>query len=226
VPITEKDSEPWRPFALHPAAQAGIITILLSMIVALETLYQVSHARSGLFNDPSSLIGRYSWLYSLPIILFVIGIVLEVFDSAIRAVELLTAFSHTPQPADRFITYTPLAHTAATLIWHSMGHRQLISLLSTLSTFLLAAIKIVVAGLFVPLPTTTISHLSLSTVSSFNGDFHFNPSYIDTTNGFFTSSVSCSFPRRRWVPSRPNSITSTGFCSCRTSRLFILQSPL
>jgi hypothetical protein len=176
---------------LHPAAQAGVLSAIFFLIVTIEAMLQISRKTQGLFEDPISLVGRYSWLYLFPVVFFIIGLTLEVFDSAVRSVQLLTAFSYTPQPADRFITYTPLAHTAVTLLWHALSHAQVVGLASTASTFILAVIKILVAGLFVPHSLVVTRNEGLSLNSTFNGTFKLkNMQYVDNPFQQLSSQVS------------------------------------
>jgi hypothetical protein len=144
-----------------------------------------------LFEVPTSLVGRYSWVYLSPLIVFALGLALEAFDSAVRAVQLLTAFAHTPQPADRFITYTPLGHTAITLLWHVISHGQWMSIASTASTFIVAVIKVVIAGLFVPRSVSIVRDQKVALNSSFDGAFRIkHASYVDDPFGAKASRVS------------------------------------
>jgi hypothetical protein len=160
----------WRPAILTLFPCGALLALIFGFAVTTEALYQLSKARDGLFDELKPGLERFLWASVFPAFVFAFGIAIQTFDSAVRAVELLTAFSQDPQPASRFVTYNPLCHTTVTVVWHTLlhCHGQSVAMLSAASVFLLPLLKIGVAGLFVDSTTLPSDHISVHPTSGFN----------------------------------------------------------
>lgn len=165
---------------LRPLPHTVLLGFLFALIVTVEVLYQLSAAKDGLFENPGPGFLRFIWISFFPFLLFALGIAIQAFDGAVRAVELLTAFHGDPQPASRFITYNPLCHTTVTVVWHALRHRQLLSILSASPVVFLPLLKIVVAGLFSTVSVTTVTSIPTPPTSTFDTSFR-----INNTDGAF-----------------------------------------
>jgi hypothetical protein len=158
----------WRPAMLAPFPCGALLALIFGFTVTIEALYRLSKARDGLFDEPKPGLERFLWASVFPALVFTFGIAIQTFDSAVRAVELLTAFGQDSQPASRFVTYNPLCHTTITVVWHALCHGQSVAMLSAASVVLLPLLKIVVAGLFANGLVTYSGHVSVNPISTFN----------------------------------------------------------
>jgi hypothetical protein len=171
----EEDPQRWRPAILSPLATTALLALILILMILMEILHQVSITRNGLFDNPA-VFERFLWASLFPVLLAAFGLCMQAFDGAVRAVELLTAFSHNVKPASQFVTYNPLAHTTLTAVWHALSHGQSVGMLSAVSVLILPVVKIIIAGLFVETAAVNISKAPTLVTSAFNTSLNFNSS--------------------------------------------------
>ncbi|KAH9914288.1 uncharacterized protein B0H18DRAFT_138450 [Fomitopsis serialis] len=156
----------WTPPVLYPVAKLALAVIVLALIAVLELLVQLSSKRSGLVDFNGHRAQRYAWSYAGPVILFLVGLGIEIFDSAVRAMHPFVLLRRAPQSGNR-LTYDPLHQSVITLPFHALRHRQPMVLISTLAVLLLLVAKIAVAGLFTIDQVTRVTSVQVGLNTTF-----------------------------------------------------------
>jgi hypothetical protein len=154
--------------------------ILVAIIAVLEALVRIDHARQGLSDyDPHALSNRYFWTYISPAILSVTGLAIGILDFNTRAVAQYNSMSKKSERAEA-LTRNLVHHGPFTVTWTSLHQRQLAAAAGTVAIMLMQAVKIVVAGIFVPGDILRTGSTSVDVASSFNNSFFGLPNVSDS----------------------------------------------
>ncbi|KZV87155.1 hypothetical protein EXIGLDRAFT_840206, partial [Exidia glandulosa HHB12029] len=181
----------WKPFPLSILAKSSLVLSIAAAIAGLEVLLLQSVHSNGLVDIGVSHFDHYSWTYSAPAILFLLGLWLSSFDFAIRATEPYRLLSDAPRPA-RFLAFAPLSSGEYTIIPRSISQKTFLIVLAAFASLLLPAAKIVVAGLFAEMENT----VSVATMLPLNTRFNHTCDAI-WDFGLWTYTVSAGFHLNR-----------------------------
>ncbi|TFY54543.1 hypothetical protein EVJ58_g8802 [Rhodofomes roseus] len=156
----------WTPPILYPVARVTLAVLVLVIIAVLELLVQLSSRHTGLVNYDGQWVQRYAWSYAGPVVLFLVGLGIEVFDAGVRAIHPFVLLHRASHPGNR-LTYDPLHQSITTLPFHALRHRQPMVLVSTLAVLLLLVAKIAVAGLFTIGQVTRVTNVQVNLNTTF-----------------------------------------------------------
>jgi hypothetical protein len=138
----------WTSTSLRSSSKAVLIGSLIAAIIALEVLCQWSLRHYGISNVQKKAILRHIPSYLLAALLFFLGLAVASFDFSVRTMELFSRLAERSQRAST-LAFNPLLHPPVTMLWHVIRQKRIMPLLTACMVILIAASKIVVAGVFV-----------------------------------------------------------------------------
>ncbi|CAL5873069.1 uncharacterized protein PFLUO_LOCUS7338 [Penicillium psychrofluorescens] len=203
----------WRPFPTTAYAHALVFGYSVSLIIALEILYQYSQRHSGITSVASNFYSYYAWVYVPSFTVFGITTLYSMVDDATRLFQPYSVLRRRAAPAHPLLFTQYLGKPALKILWDSLRYQDVATVSTTVAVLLGGLLPIAVSGLFTPVISVENAPVHGSQVQSFSSVINFiagssTPSLILWNNVSYPAWTyeDLAFPKLRFPPEIMNSI--------------------
>ncbi|EKG13694.1 hypothetical protein MPH_09160 [Macrophomina phaseolina MS6] len=153
VPSEEEAKKPgniawYRPFAITLAARITNLGIPIAVIIALETLYQISRRQNGIADIPPGQYIHYSYAYIPTTVLVGIGLLFASLDFSVKIFQPYATLSQGPVVSQPSLHDDYLGKMGLHCLWDAVKNRQTAVASSSMGMVLTPLLTIAVSGLF------------------------------------------------------------------------------
>lgn len=169
------------------SSKLGLNAFLIGLITTLEVLFHRDQLYSGLadYHGKSHFDSHYLWSLIPAIILFVLGVILGIFDFTVRSLAPFSAMAKKPCYAS-LLAHDMISRTSITVSWKALHQRHHSVVLGSIAVVLVQLTKIIVAGLFKIEDHISATPMMFSLNSTFNPSYSYDNSEAFAENGMDT----------------------------------------
>lgn len=148
IDVSRSKHQWWRPFAATLSARVFILLTPILLMVALETVYQISRRYDGIANVDLQSYIHYSWVYVPALVMLAARAIFDTVDFNTRLLQPYCTLSQQPSTAERSVLVNYLAKISLRALCSALAKRHFAVALTSATMFMAPFLTIVVSGLF------------------------------------------------------------------------------